>query len=486
MESPTHVGNTHGVLRRGSAPAVHPHACGEYHGTIEPVGISYGSSPRVWGIPFQHALAQIVDRFIPTRVGNTRRSSSGRAAAPVHPHACGEYGMQREDGLGALGSSPRVWGIPKELREVMDRVRFIPTRVGNTSCRHGVKDAWPVHPHACGEYFATASRVLGSSGSSPRVWGIQTEPDPGGPPPRFIPTRVGNTRRPAMYRAQTTVHPHACGEYISWVSLRMSTSGSSPRVWGIPIGDAVHQMQGRFIPTRVGNTPRQAEPCPPIPVHPHACGEYRPASDSARYKAGSSPRVWGIRRRERQRVPGQRFIPTRVGNTSDHAFCFCRQPVHPHACGEYMWCISWPSWPVGSSPRVWGIRGHVPDRRGRPRFIPTRVGNTGFTATLAAFQAVHPHACGEYFPAYALGRYPDGSSPRVWGILFRKMQEITDCWQSSSVLPSHACCKPAPMTIKRGRSFVKRLLPLVKNCPAGQSRSLDVTCPDRRNARLRS
>jgi len=74
----------------------------------------------------------------------------------------------------------------------------------------------------------------------------------------------------------------------------------------------------------------------------------------------------------------------------------------------------------------------------------------------------------------------------VWGILFRKMQEITDCWQSSSVLPSHACCKPAPMTIKRGRSFVKRLLPLVKHCPAGQSRFLDVTCPDRRNARLRS
>ena len=158
----------------------------------------------------------------------------------------------------------------------------------------------------------------------------------------------------------------------------------------------------------------------------------------------------------------------------------------PHACGEYTLPPYYALAYIGSSPRVWGILRRAFANIWPERFIPTRVGNTPARICKHLAGAVHPHACGEY-PWMTYSRnWTNGSSPRVWGILFRKMQEITDCWQSSSVLPSHTCCKPAPMTIKRGRSFVKRLLPLVKHCPAGQSRSLDVTCPDRRNARPRS
>ena len=158
----------------------------------------------------------------------------------------------------------------------------------------------------------------------------------------------------------------------------------------------------------------------------------------------------------------------------------------PHACGEYTLPPYYALAYIGSSPRLWGILGISSPLLGVGRFIPTRVGNTTARPLRLMTESVHPHACGEYAQTVSYNRGQVGSSPRVWGILFRKMQEITDCWQSSSVLPSHACCKPAPMTIKRGRSFVKRLLPLVKHCPAGQSRFLDVTCPDRRNARLRS
>ena len=201
---------------------------------------------------------------------------------------------------------------------------------------------------------------------------------------------------------------------------------------------------------------------------------------------GSSPRVWGILHGQVLDLVGVRFIPTRVGNTSSTWWPCCMTAVHPHACGEYSTRGSSLMQEIGSSPRVWGIPSGKKRNRPFARFIPTRVGNTRPCAGSGRPYPVHPHACGEY-PANTHGvLHGIGSSPRVWGILFRKMQEITDCWQSSSVLPSHACCKPAPMTIKRGRSFVKRLLPLVKNCPAGQSRSLDVTCPDRRNARLRS
>ena len=239
-------------------------------------------------------------------------------------------------------------------------------------------------------------------------------------------------------------------------------------------------------PTHVGNTGTGSHAAASRSVHPHACGEYKRIRAENWMQDGSSPRVWGIPVIEESSIYPARFIPTRVGNTCRRRAHRPGPPVHPHACGEYPLSIWRVSSSGGSSPRVWGIHKPIRTLILDERFIPTRVGNTLCPLSRLMPQPVHPHACGEYsLPTPPLMR-ATGSSPRVWGILFRKMQEITDCWQSSSVLPSHACCKPAPMTIKRGRSFVKRLLPLVKNCPAGQSRSLDVTCPDRRNARLRS
>ena len=289
---------------------------------------------------------------------------------------------------------------------------------------------------------------------------------------------ISNTRR--------TVHPHACGEYGQRFIEVGGLTGSSPRVWGI-LSDAAGALHvERFIPTRVGNTRQHAGRDKAGAVHPHACGEYIRTGGHKLGQRGSSPRVWGIRELNAGVGRPQRFIPTRVGNTCSPMAGRGRQTVHPHACGEYLEKTKEGLARAGSSPRVWGIHTRAERQHWPKRFIPTRVGNTAVALSRAVSMTVHPHACGEYRPESSALQRSSGSSPRVWGILFRKMQEITDCWQSSSVLPSHACCKPAPMTIKRGRSFVKRLLPLVKHCPAGQSRSLDVTCPDRRNARPRS
>ena len=71
---------------------------------------------------------------------------------------------------------------------------------------------------------------------------------------RFIPTRVGNTGTSHPARIRATVHPHACGEYFDFSSLLENNSGSSPRVWGIPLHLHLGLDTGRFIPTRVGNT----------------------------------------------------------------------------------------------------------------------------------------------------------------------------------------------------------------------------------------
>ncbi len=175
---------------------------------------------------------------------------------------------------------------------------------------------------------------------------------------RFTPTRVGNTGAPCCF---------AC-----------PASGSPPRVWGILI--RFHRLHNslRFTPTRVGNTkylsnlmagtigsPPRVWGIPPNPskartntsVHPHACGEYWRRSMNRVVFAGSPPRVWGIRSWMQFCVRRPRFTPTRVGNTQAHNIARGTHPVHPHACGEYELQADFNAAGTGSPPRVWGIRG---------------------------------------------------------------------------------------------------------------------------------
>jgi len=153
-------------------------------------------------------------------------------------------------------------------------------------------------------------------------------------------------------------------------------AGSSPRVWGIRRLLGCRAWQRRFIPTRVGNTGVSASQFGQNSVHPHACGEY-----AACQGFHHDP---------------NRFIPTRVGNTGTVTVSGGGGEVHPHACGEYHLAPRNLPPQVGSSPRVWGIRlGKRKQRR---------------TAE------VHPHACGEYGRPGADRGAAIGSSPRVWGI----------------------------------------------------------------------
>ena len=129
---PTRVGNTPTVGSTKPELAVHPHACGEYVADCQRLNGDHGSSPRVWGIQRLTNSRAGAMRFIPTRVGNTLPLLTMFAAIKVHPHACGEYLIVQRRAWNEDGSSPRVWGIPwvKGIDSSSDR--FIPTRVGNT------------------------------------------------------------------------------------------------------------------------------------------------------------------------------------------------------------------------------------------------------------------------------------------------------------------------------------------------------------------
>ncbi len=187
-------------------------------------------------------------------------------------------------------------------------------------------------------------------------------------------------------------------------------------MWGIRLVLAPEYAVARFIPTRVGNTTESTSLAPENSRFiPTRVGNTQTTVFRRYIKPGSSPRVWGIR----------------------PSLCYVASPgpVHPHACGEYVQnntgvtvtlrfiptrvgntiaIVNLLIFNNGSSPRVWGIR--------------SERGNVGWRKT------VHPHACGEYAFSAARPSSNCGSSPRVWGI--RLM--IRQCRYYSAVHP-HAC-----------------------------------------------
>ena len=88
---PTRVGNT--ILKGAAAFDLpdHPHACGEYQFSNSAARAFHGPSPRVWGIHLFSSLYRARNRTIPTRVGNTFTGIYPASAPADHPHACGEY-----------------------------------------------------------------------------------------------------------------------------------------------------------------------------------------------------------------------------------------------------------------------------------------------------------------------------------------------------------------------------------------------------------
>ena len=214
-----------------------------------------------------------------------------------------------------------------------------------------------VHPHVCGEHIFQKTSSDPLIGSSPRVWGTLPIRQGSVIRYRFIPTCVGNTSPSMIMLLPTTVHPHVCGEHTPSTEVSCALTGSSPRVWGTLFRFVNFICYPRFIPTCVGNTlaPHAAAWSPP--VHPHVCGEHR----------------YGFRIRALE----LRFIPTCVGNTNDVMNPEQSDAVHPHVCGEHMVRVTVTVIAAGSSPRVWGTPGNVPEVDRLYRFIPTCVGNTG-------------------------------------------------------------------------------------------------------------
>ncbi len=233
---------------------VHPHACGEHLLRLDERRVNDGSPPRMWGTRHPACVDENDKRFTPTHVGNTGSPRNRFPPLSVHPHACGEHWSSIAGSLRLIGSPPRMWGTRSLLCNMLPLLRFTPTHVGNTQCKYRASVNNTVHPHACGEHGIQRVSTKTTNGSPPRMWGTPRRPPQQRKPLRFTPTHVGNTVlfRPAP--GLPAVHPHACGEHSFPLRSTVRMYGSPPRMWGTLTGCLPLQSVARFTPTHVGNT----------------------------------------------------------------------------------------------------------------------------------------------------------------------------------------------------------------------------------------
>ena len=133
---------------------------------------------------------------------------------------------------------------------------------------------------------------------------------------------------------------------------------------------------------------------------------------------GSSPRVWGTSDQNGHTGIVLRFIPTGVGNITPGAPSAAVSAVHPHGCGEHFPAVVDIRLICGSSPRVWGTWLSNAKRKLFARFIPTGVGNIIGAMIKEVEETVHPHGCGEHVWNFGHDPAASGSSPRVWGTCY--------------------------------------------------------------------
>ena len=130
-----------------------------------------GSSPRVWGQVLRFVLTVLHTGIIPTRVGTRKHTITLVNGNKDHPHACGDKINEQNDKEVEKGSSPRVWGQVRAKVCTFAVIRIIPTRVGTRQISVKVNPEATDHPHACGDKLNFLWVRLMRQGSSPRVWG---------------------------------------------------------------------------------------------------------------------------------------------------------------------------------------------------------------------------------------------------------------------------------------------------------------------------
>ena len=212
----------------------------------------------------------------------------------------------------------------------------------------------------------------------------------------IIPAHAGNTYVHTACGSHLQDHPRACGEHNTGSQLFRPSGGSSPRMRGTLRCLQAACLDERIIPAHAGNTGTQGRTLQQGRDHPRACGEHITISKMPEDRMGSSPRMRGTQTVVYLKDVPTGIIPTHAGNTVFVQLMRGSNRDHPRACGEHFFQPVCTLGQEGSSPRMRGTHFAKLDIKLTPRIIPAHAGNTLVLSALEALQEDHPRACGEH------------------------------------------------------------------------------------------
>ena len=312
---PAHAGQTTSGLPGSVTSSDHPRACGanvEMHASL---GSHVGSSPRMRGKLICRFCRRCRMRIIPAHAGQTTRTTSCPARYPDHPRACGANLGKIGSLFGSFGSSPRMRGKRRPRPCPRTPVRIIPAHAGQTSGSRWGLDGNADHPRACGANAPVHVAARDPAGSSPRMRGKPVRSRRLRARRRIIPAHAGQTNSVPAKRSSHADHPRACGANGQQFLTNLGTFGSSPRMRGKPRLERDDSRTRRIIPAHAGQTSRTPTPTPTVSDHPRACGANAAAGRIRTLRRGSSPRMRGKRKNLIKNNGSHRIIPAHAGQT---------------------------------------------------------------------------------------------------------------------------------------------------------------------------
>ena len=109
-------------------------------------------------------------------------------------------------------------------------------------------------------------------------------------------------------------HPRVCGEQLTVAVTVVPVEGSSPRVRGAAEVNGLRDKRVGIIPACAGSRSCRGPPRALAWDHPRVCGEQKGEPARGYHGSGSSPRVRGAARLDRQRGCRLGIIPACAGS----------------------------------------------------------------------------------------------------------------------------------------------------------------------------
>ena len=191
-------------------------------------------------------------RIIPAHAGQTGLGNPTRRSSADHPRACGANMRSGSESSACAGSSPRMRGKRRLVREQHHRIRIIPAHAGQTASGRPEASCSADHPRACGANKSLSRMSPLRNGSSPRMRGKLLRCRIGQDRHRIIPAHAGQTGGAVRPPRRCPDHPRACGANSTLQKLIRALAGSSPRMRGKPSATAPWRTITRIIPAHAG------------------------------------------------------------------------------------------------------------------------------------------------------------------------------------------------------------------------------------------